>query len=314
MLRVSLGTVLFFSLLCAWTLGLRVPASWRGRVHTHGGPLKLVLCAGLIALCFLLHNSTLERFFQFARAGGAVFLLFQLVVILDAVMSQNEAALLRDDALSRAKLIVGALVTHCGTIAGVACMYVYLWKSQRDLAFITVTLLLYVIFTVVSLLPQVNAGLFTSGAVSAYCTYLCATAIGSDPSHSGGQPKWLQAVGFAIAVGALVYSTASIGDQGEQFDVAPSQEQLANVDEEGEPREVHPLSYSFFHLTFALGACYAVMLFTSWSNSSSYAQWTLDKGVASMWVKIACEWACAVLYLWILLAPVVMQSRDFTPT
>lgn len=45
------------------------------------------------------------------------------------------------------------------------------------------------------------------------------------------------------------------------------------------------------------------MLFTFWSNADAYSAWNVDKGTPSMWVKIGCEWACALLYLWIICAP-----------
>ena len=94
--------------------------------------------------------------------------------------------------------------------------------------------------------------MFTSGAVSAYCLYLCATAILSDPAHAGAPPRWLQAVGFVIALCALLHATFSATGGARSFDVAPAARSPRGDDEE-EPDDVHPLSYSFFHLVFALG-------------------------------------------------------------
>ena len=56
---------------------------------------------------------------------------------------------------------------------------------------------------------------------------------------------------------------------------------------------------------------YAAMLFTSWSPAEQFAQWDVDKGEASMWVKIGCEWAAAALYTWMLIAPLVCRDREF---
>ncbi len=102
------------------TLGVQAPASWRGRLHTRGFLLKVPAWAGLVALCFLPDNAILEQYFQAARAGGALFLLLQLVIILDFVVSTNEECLEKDDGASRAKLILGALVCNAGALAG-AC-------------------------------------------------------------------------------------------------------------------------------------------------------------------------------------------------
>ena len=220
------------------------------------------------------------------------------------------------------------------------CSYLYLGVSARDLAFISVTLILFVLFTGLSLMPRVSGGIFTSGIVSAYCVFLCATAIQSDPSHAGAPPRWLQVLGFAIALTALLHSTFSATAHGRAFEVAhaaptPRGEGClccGDADED-EPDEVHPLSYSFFHEVFALGvriraalkpsfrvltppplqqAMYAAMLFTSWSPAEKFSEWDFDKGEASMWVKIGCEWAAAAIYVWILLAPILLPNRDFS--
>ena len=270
--------------MCAATLGVHRPASTRGLLHTRCLWLMLPAWAGLVALSFLPANGVLESYFQAARAGGALFLLLQLVIILDVVYGTNEACLEADDTPSRAKLIGGALVFNAGTIvgacvcfsrraplppaapgarltrlvtparAGIVAMFVYLAQGvPRNVAFISVTLVLFVLFTALSLLPSVSGGVFTSGAVSAYCVFLCATAILSDPSRGGGgMPRWLQAIGFAIALGALLHSTFSATGQERTFDVAPAGG-AADEGGEDEPEEVHPLSYSFFHFVFALG-------------------------------------------------------------
>jgi hypothetical protein len=114
----SLGTCLFFSLLCCATLGVRRPASARGALHTRSFGILLPLWAGLVALSFLPSNAALTAYFQAARAGGALFLLLQLVILLDIVYGSNERWLAADDGCSRAKLVTGALAANAGTVAG----------------------------------------------------------------------------------------------------------------------------------------------------------------------------------------------------
>ena len=246
--------------MCVATLGVRRPASCRGVLHTRCFALMLPAWAGLVALSFLPSNGDINSYFEVARAGGAAFLLLQLVIIMDLVYTTNERWLEQDDTLSRVKLIAGAFLFNAGTVAGIVCMYVYLGVFARDIAFISVTLLLFVIFTTLSLLPRVSGGIFTSGTVAAYCVFLCATAIMSDPAHAGAPPRWLQALGFAIALTALLRSTFSATAHARTFEVAhaaPSPRAAGCLccgdADEDEPDEVHPLTYSFFHAVFALG-------------------------------------------------------------
>ena len=152
-------------------------------------------------------------------------------------------------------------------------MYIYLGVFPRDIAFISITLVLFVLFTVLSLLPRVSGGIFTSGTVAAYCVFLCATAILSDPAHAGAPPRWLQALGFAIALTALLHSTFSATSHARTFEVAPAAPSPRGAGccggEEDEPDEVHPLSYSFFHAVFALGVRTAELVCSCFSAAQS---------------------------------------------
>lgn len=315
-LRVSLATCVFFTALMALTLGVRSSKTFRGRLHSAFFPAKAFLWVGLLFGFFFVDNVVLRRYFEAARAGSAVFLIMQVVAILDAVYSTNERWLERaelGECTYRLRLAMFAFVSNGGAITGIVLMYWRYLDNTTSVGFVSGTLAIFVIFTAVSLLPQVNGGLLTSGAASLYCTYLCATAIFNDPANSAPQPLWLQVIGFLIALGTLVYTAQDMGKGGEAFSVYA--ERGSREGEEERDEEVHPLYFSFFHFTYALGAMYAAMLFNNWSYTSVVQQYDLDKGQGSMWVKVACEWTVAVLYLWMLLAPVVGRrccpGRDF---
>ncbi|URD93716.1 Serine incorporator (Serinc) [Musa troglodytarum] len=87
--------------------------------------------------------------------------------------------------------------------------------------------------------------------------------------------------------------------------------------ESGKPEkkenEARPVSYSytFFHLIFALASMYSAMLLTGWSGSISDSSELIDVGWTSVWVRICTEWATAVLYIWTLVAPLVLPDREF---
>jgi len=301
------------------TLGVRRPSSRRGRLHTRWlGSLSLAFPCwlALVFAAFYPSNAVLAAYFEASRAGGALFLLLQLVALLDWVYATNERCLETDDAASRATLVAGALASNAATIAGSVLLFLYWAAGQpRATAFVAAQTGLYGAVTLVSLLPSNSGGIFTSGAVSAYGMYLCVTAIQSDPLHPGAAPRWLQVLGFLIALLTLMYSAFSASATVGAFELEAQGIAAAPAEETPweEPEEVHPLSYAFFHAMFALGAMYAAMLFTGWTAAAAQAEWALDKGVASMWTKIGCSWACSLLYLWMLLAPLVCRGRDFGP-
>lgn len=69
-------------------------------------------------------------------------------------------------------------------------------------------------------------------------------------------------------------------------------------------------SYSFFHFVYALASLYAMMTLTNWYQPSK----TLDSfnmSSPAYWVKLASSWLCLCLFLWTLVAPRILQNRNF---
>ncbi|KAJ8920622.1 hypothetical protein NQ315_004761 [Exocentrus adspersus] len=69
-------------------------------------------------------------------------------------------------------------------------------------------------------------------------------------------------------------------------------------------------SWSFFHVMFALATLYVMMTLTNWYKPNSSLE-TFNYNAASMWVKTISSWLCLALYVWTLIAPVVLRDREF---
>ncbi|XP_069739822.1 serine incorporator 1-like isoform X1 [Narcine bancroftii] len=89
------------------------------------------------------------------------------------------------------------------------------------------------------------------------------------------------------------------------------------TDEEGKGKRVQDneqdgvqYSYSFFHFMLFLASLYIMMTLTNWySPDADYK--TITSKWPSVWVKITSSWICLLLYLWTLVAPLVLTNRDF---
>ncbi|NXM94043.1 SERC2 protein, partial [Sylvia borin] len=70
-------------------------------------------------------------------------------------------------------------------------------------------------------------------------------------------------------------------------------------------------SYTFFHLCLLLAALYIMMTLTNWYRPDESLQ-VLSSPWTAVWVKICSSWAGLLLYLWTLVAPLVLPDRDFS--
>uniref|UniRef100_A0A8C7YAH8 Serine incorporator 1 n=1 Tax=Oryzias sinensis TaxID=183150 RepID=A0A8C7YAH8_9TELE len=69
-------------------------------------------------------------------------------------------------------------------------------------------------------------------------------------------------------------------------------------------------SYSFFHFMLFLASLYIMMTLTNWYSPDS-ANEAMTSRWPSVWVKISSSWICLGLYVWTLVAPLVLVNRDF---
>ncbi|KAK5855465.1 hypothetical protein PBY51_005566 [Eleginops maclovinus] len=70
-------------------------------------------------------------------------------------------------------------------------------------------------------------------------------------------------------------------------------------------------SYSFFHFSLCLASLYIMMTLTNWFIPDATYE-TMKSTMPSVWVKISSSWFGLAIFLWTLIAPVILSDRDFS--
>lgn len=135
-------------------------------------------------------------------------------------------------------------------------------------------------------------------------------------------------VGLVIFVFCLLYSSirSSSNSQVNKLILSASDSAIleeaggtgSGAAEEGEVRRVMDnekdgvqYNYAFFHFMLFLASLYIMMTLTNWYSPDADFK-TMTSKWPAVWVKITSSWVCLLLYLWTLVAPLVLTNRDFS--
>ncbi|KAJ7547424.1 hypothetical protein O6H91_06G055900 [Diphasiastrum complanatum] len=343
-LRVSFGNFLFFAIFALLMIGVKNQSDQRDSWHHDGWMVKFILWCTLIILMFFLPNGVLNVYGQVSRFGSGLFLLVQVVILLDFTHNWNEAWVAKDEQFWYIALLVVSL--FCYLASFVVSGFLFHWFTptghdcQLNLFFIITTLVLVLGFAIISLHPQVNGSLLPAAVIALYCTYICYSALSSEPHNyeCNGLHNHVKAVsigtlvmGMLTTLLSVVYSAVRAGSSttflsppsspragsGKPLLVKDDIESVHDNDDDhkglSKGKKDGPVTYvySFFHLIFALASMYSAMLLTGWGNSSGGAD-VIDVGWPSVWVRFCTLLFTSFLYIWSLVAPLVMPDRDFS--
>jgi len=366
--RITFALAVFHLLMAAVLLGVKSSRDCRSTLQDGWWFFKLLFVVLITVAAFFIPNAFFVPYGWVALFGAGLFILIQLVLLVDFAHSWNERWVGNyDETQSRvwAGLLLGSTLTmYLISIVGTILMYVFLTGPEcgTNTMFITINLILCFVFTIFSIHPRLQdknpkAGLLQSAVVTLYATYLVWSAIMSEPSDtckgpfaSGSGNGISTFLGVAITIIAVIYSTITAAGSSNSFvggdEEAQGQEvkspadaeategaeagtpststseksKLINssaapedLDDEDADDEANKTSYSysFFHLTYAMAAMYLAMLFTNWKtvHDDPTVGIKVDAGLVSVWVKIVSAWLTILIYVWSLLAPVLLPDR-----
>ncbi|KAM3701811.1 hypothetical protein ACJW31_05G203300 [Castanea mollissima] len=334
-LRVSLGNFLFFTILAVIMVGVKNQKDPRDSLHHGGWMMKVISWCILVILMFFLPNEIISFYESISKFGSGLFLLVQVVLLLDFVHGWNDKWVGFDEQFWYIALFVVSLVCYVGTFVFSGFLFYWFTPSGQDCGlntfFIVMTLIFAFLFAIVALHPAVNGSILPSSVLSLYCIYLCYSALASEPreyecnglhKHSKAVSTGTLTLGLITTVLSVVYSAVRAGSSTTLLSPPGSPRvgsgkpllPLDNKAEEKEEKEKSKpvsYSYSFFHLIFSLASMYSAMLLTGWSTSVGESGKLVDVGWPSVWVRIVTGWATAALFLWSLLAPILFPDREF---
>jgi len=199
--RVNLIVTLFFILMAIMMINVKSSKDGRAGIQNGFWGFKYILIiGGMIGAFWIPLGSFEEAWMVIGMIGGFLFILIQLILIIDFVHSWNEAWYgnyeEEGEGCSAGGKWLGALLTctgllYSGCVAAIVLLLVYYTGSVTGECklhefFVSFNLILCVILSVVSVLPKVQeympqSGLLQSAAMSLYIMYLTWSAVSNSP-------------------------------------------------------------------------------------------------------------------------------------
>lgn len=231
--RLSMGNWMFFSFMALALLGVQYRSDKRDKYLHHGNwLLKLGLWMAFCILPFFFPNSLVNAYGWLARFGSGMFLILQMIILLDFSQAWNDAWVAEEDdnyLYGLLGLTVGGY-TGCAALIGVL-FYWFNPSGVGDCSFntavIVVTIVICLAVTMAPLHPSIpNGSLFPASVVSLYCCYLAYSALQSEPhdyacnglgARLNAASGSTLALGMGITLASVVWSALRTGSNTDAF-------------------------------------------------------------------------------------------------
>jgi len=362
--RMCLIVTLFFTLMSIIMIGVKSSADPRAGIQNGFWGIKyLIVIGGMVASFWIPDGTFGDVWMYFGLVGGFLFILIQLVLIIDFGHSWAEAwyGNYQEEESKGwlAALLSCTGIMYAGAVAATILLYIYYtgeFAGQCKLHefFISFNLILCIILSVVSIIPQVQehmpqSGLLQSSMISMYIMYLTWSTLSNSPDNEC-KPEIFSPnktssdatttttpspdgkvthpnfdaeniIGLVIWFLCVLYSSITTSSSGSASKLTGTDRVLLTADDGGdgdvesgaardnEEDEV-AYSWSLFHVMFGLATLYVMMTLTNWYSPSGDLS-SYSSNSAAMWVKVISSWLAGLLYIWTMIAPAVLQDREF---
>ncbi|XP_069544393.1 serine incorporator 1-like [Brachyistius frenatus] len=369
---------LFFSVLMINIKNSRDP---RAAVHNGFWFFKLAALVVITVAAFYIPDGPFTyTWFLVGSSGAFVFIVIQLVLLVDFVHSWNESWVEQmESGNSRgwyAALLSVTFLNYFLSFTAVVLFFVFYTKPDGcfiNKFFISFNSMICILISLLSVThtvqeSQPRSGLLQSSFLTLYTMYLTWSAMSNEPDRECNpsllsifqqmvsptlspletenqtavvilgteEPvqtspylQWWDVqsiVGLFIFVLCILYSSirSSSTSQVNKLTMASKDSAIlaeggssSELSQSGGPsrvedneRDMVQYSYSFFHFMLFLASLYIMMTLTSWYSPNT--DYTITSKWPSVWVKISSSWLCLALYIWTLVAPMILTDRDFS--
>lgn len=189
-LRVSLGCFsLHFLLLIALLCAMHSPVV-QMRLHTGFWLIKVTAAVAALLLPFTLPTIIVHAFGEVARVLSGIFLLVQLVLLLDSVLSLNESLIDRRGCVPvLVSLSVLSLALYVAGVTAACLLFAPSVQCGLHIGLIVSNVALTVVTLVLSVQPWrlPTTGLLTGGLVAQYGVFLLLGGLSSAPASACSQ-------------------------------------------------------------------------------------------------------------------------------
>lgn len=213
--------------------------------HLGGWLLKVLLYVIMLFVSLSIPNNFYDVYAQIARAGSVLFLIAQVIIIVDFSYkthvwlcrkieerdAQFESAGLCSNCWKILYLFL-CVLTFGGSIAGIALMGIYFGQCSLMQFFISETAIMGIICIVISLIGRVGTGLLPPCVIFAYNTYLCYGALTNNPdaacnSFVNTGKTFTTSVVIGVIIAVLSVTWAAYSSAGNMVQVVENDEAAA---------------------------------------------------------------------------------------
>ncbi|XP_005875118.1 PREDICTED: serine incorporator 2 [Myotis brandtii] len=352
--RMCFATAAFFFLFTLLMIYVRSSQDPRAAFQNGFWFFKFLIFVGITVGAFYIPDGSFsDIWFYFGVVGSFLFILIQLVLLIDFAHSWNQQWLgqaeERDSRAWYAGLFFFTFLFYSLSIVAVALLFVYYTEPDacyEGKVFISLNLTLCICISIISVLPKIqdaqpNSGLLQASVITLYTMFITWLALSNVPDQKcnphlltyldngtilagpeGYVTQWWDApsiVGLIVFILCTLFISVRSSNHRQvnslmRTEECPpilegTQQQVAGQAFDNEQDGV-TYSYSFFHFCLVLASLHIMMTLTNWyrpgETRKMVSTWT------AVWVKICASWAGLLLYLWTLVAPLLLPNRDFS--